>query len=477
MAYYKIEEDKKGRLKAHIQVSGKDVATGKLKVFVKKIYNDDGLTLAKFKKQVEKYAMEFSEEVVRAYEAGQNVGKSARNKVLTVNELATEWLEHIRNNLSINYYLRAKEVVRKFNNYLQVRGLVDKEISEITVRDVELFLKQYSGKTVEREPVVMMKQDLPKEVNFRQLARDGILTRCSSYGMRKKGNNILEETAKKVCDIYHLNFDDYFVRQEQQKGYSVKTIRGYRRILRTLFNEAVRYDWISKNPVCATKVTAGNNNSSLREVPEKEVFSRAETKEFLDVLDNRIPEEYIYKKLPLKMMLLTGVRTGEMSGLRWSDVDFEKGVIHVRRNRLVSKKFGVYEKDPKTKTSKRDIPMPKELIADLHEYYKWFEEADLNFASRLDDYYLASNIYREPLYPGVLGHWLKDIEREHDLKPVTCHGLRHTYCSLLLSQNVPIQTVSKYMGHSDSTVTLKVYSHFIPDTQDQAMDALSMVMG
>ena len=477
MAYHKIEEDKKGRLKARIQVSGKDIATGKLKVFVKKVYNDDGLTLAKFKKQVEKYAMEFSEEVARAYEAGQSVGKSARNKVLTVNELASEWLEHIRNNLSINYYLRAKEVVRKFNNYLQVRGLADKEISEITVRDVELFLKQYSGKTVEREPVVMMKQDLPKEVNFRQLARDGILTRCSSYGMRKKGNNILEETAKKVCDIYHLNFDDYFVRQEQQKGYSVETIRGYRRILRTLFNEAVRYDWIAKNPVCATKVTAGNNNSSLREVPEKEVFSRAETKEFLDVLDNRIPEEYIYKKLPLKMMLLTGVRTGEMSGLRWSDVDFEKGVIHVRRNRLASKEFGVYEKDPKTKTSKRDIPMPKELIADLHEYYKWFEEADPNFASRLDDYYLASNIYREPLYPGVLGHWLKDIEREYDLKPVTCHGLRHTYCSLLLSQNVPIQTVSKYMGHSDSTVTLKVYSHFIPDTQDQAMDALSMVMG
>ena len=366
--------------------------------------------------------------------------------------------------------------MRKFDNYLQVRGLADKEISEITVRDVELFLKQYSGQTVEREPVVMMKQDLPKEVNFRQLARDGILTRCSSYGMRKKGNNILEETAKKVCDIYHLNFDEYFIRQEQQKGYSVETIRGYRRILRTLFNEAVRYDWIAKNPVCATKVTAGNNNTSLREVPEKEVFSRAETKEFLDVLDNRIPEEYIYKKMPLKMMLLTGVRTGEMSGLRWSDVDFEKGVIHVRRNRLASKEFGVYEKDPKTKTSKRDIPMPKELIADLHKYYKWFEEADPNFASRLDDYYLASNIYREPLYPGVLGHWLRDIEREHDLKAVTCHGLRHTYCSLLLSQNVPIQTVSKYMGHSDSTVTLKVYSHFIPDTQDQAMDALSMVM-
>ena len=119
--------------------------------------------------------------------------------------------------------------------------------------------------------------------------------------------------------------------------------------------------------------------------------------------------------------------------------------------------------------------MTKELIEDLREYYKWFEEADPHFSSRLDEYYLASNMYREPMYPGVLGHWLKDIEREHGLKEVSCHGLRHTYCSLLLSQNVPIQTVSKYMGHSDSTITLKVYRHFIPDTQDMALDALSNI--
>ena len=87
--------------------------------------------------------------------------------MLTVRELSNEWLEHIKNNLSINYYLRAKEVVRKFDDYLLIRGLADKELSEITVRDVELFLKQYSSQNVEKEPVVRMKQDLPNEVNFR----------------------------------------------------------------------------------------------------------------------------------------------------------------------------------------------------------------------------------------------------------------------------------------------------------------------
>ena len=78
-----------------------------------------------------------------------------------------------------------------------------------------------------------------------------------------------------------------------------------------------------------------------------------------------------------------------------------------------------------------------------------------------------------PIYPHTLGYWLRTFEIENGFKHVSCHGLRHTYCSLLLSQNVPIQTVSKYMGHSDSTVTLKVYSHFIPDTQDKALNALA----
>ena len=172
-------------------------------------------------------------------------------------------------------------------------------------------------------------------------------------------------------------------------------------------------------------------------------------------------------------MLLTGVRTAELCGLRWSDVDFEKKVLHIRRNRLYSKDFGVYEKDPKTKTSVRDIPLPETLISDLKELMQWFRAADSDFDHRLDDYYVTVNLYRDPVFPHSVRQYLNFYERKWGTKHVTCHGLRHTYCSLLLSQNVPIQTVSKYMGHSDSTVTLKVYSHFIPDTQDSALNALN----
>ena len=101
--------------------------------------------------------------------------------------------------------------------------------------------------------------------------------------------------------------------------------------------------------------------------------------------------------------------------------------------------------------------------------------ADEHFDEKQDEYYLAVGLDRQPLYPHTIAHILTKLEAKYGFKHVSCHGLRHTYCSLLLSQNVPIQTVSKYMGHSDSTVTLEVYSHFIPDTQEKVVFALNNI--
>ena len=105
----------------------------------------------------------------------------------------------------------------------------------------------------------------------------------------------------------------------------------------------------------------------------------------------------------------------------------------------------------------------------IRKFFKSFFTPPLPFL------YLAVELDRQPLYPHTIAHILTKLEAKYGFKHVSCHGLRHTYCSLLLSQNVPIQTVSKYMGHSDSTVTLEVYSHFIPDTQEKVVFALNNI--
>lgn len=116
--------------------------------------------------------------------------------------------------------------------------------------------------------------------------------------------------------------------------------------------------------MCATKIGAGSSNTSLRAVPEKEVFSFKEAQEFLKMLDG-LSDDIINQRVCLKILLYTGIRNAELHGLRWSDIDLDNNVLHVRRNRLYSQEFGIYEKEPKTKTSIRDIPMPSSLVDDL----------------------------------------------------------------------------------------------------------------
>lgn len=470
MAYFKITPNKKGRLQARIQVSGKDINTGKNKLFVKTVYNENDLTEAKFRKFVEKESIAFEEDVKQAYEDYTEV---LRTKVLTFSELMQEWKASVKANLSINYYSRICEVEKQFTAFLMQQKLDKKPISAITVRDIQLFLNSFESYQSQSSLVKVIKP-FSKPVSFRQLEKEGIINRCSSYKMNAQGHNIRKSAALKICNYYNLNFYEYFEEISTTKQYSYETIKGKRRILRTLFNEAVRYEWISKNPVCATKIGAGNSNTCLKPVEEKEVFSILEAKRFLQQV-NAIPDYEQHKRVCIKLALLCGLRTAEIFGLKWDDIDFERNVVKIRRNRLYEAKIGYYEKEPKTKTSKRDVPMPNDLVKELQSYKNWFRIASPDFDDHPYDFYIASNLKREPLYIQALLNWVKQTEDACGLKHVSPHGLRHTYCSILLSNNVPIQTVSKYMGHSDSTITLQVYSHFIPDTQEKAVSAINSI--
>ena len=120
---------------------------------------------------------------------------------------------------------------------------------------------------------------MPDVVNGNQLDREKIISRSVLNKLKNKGANISLDKAQKICDYYGLSFDEYFaITKDYSKGYAYETIKGYRRVLRTVFNEAVRFEWITKNPVCSTKIGAINSNDSLRAINEKEVFSIQEAK-------------------------------------------------------------------------------------------------------------------------------------------------------------------------------------------------------
>ena len=80
-----------------------------------------------------------------------------------------------------------------------------------------MFLNSFEQKNGKQDNTVCLKKDLPKSISFRALARDGVITRCSSYGLKKKRNYIVRETAQKICKIHNLDFDEYFKPNEPQQ--------------------------------------------------------------------------------------------------------------------------------------------------------------------------------------------------------------------------------------------------------------------
>ena len=121
---------------------------------------------------------------------------------------------------------------------------------------MQLYLDTFGRKP--QAGLVKLKKDLPEKVNFRELARQNILTSNSAYRLKKLNANIRVKTAENICAFYNLNIKEYFQPVESEEFYAAETIKGVRRVLRAIFNEAIRYDWMTKNPVCATKIGVGD---------------------------------------------------------------------------------------------------------------------------------------------------------------------------------------------------------------------------
>lgn len=119
------------------ELYGNDLDSGGKRLYTKTVYNTDGLTESKFKKSVDRISVEFEASIEDSYRSGTT---SVMNGVLTFSQLSNEWITALENNLSESYYLRAVEVKEKFEAYLKEQKLYNRPVSDIKVRDVQMFL-------------------------------------------------------------------------------------------------------------------------------------------------------------------------------------------------------------------------------------------------------------------------------------------------------------------------------------------------
>lgn len=181
-------------------------------------------------------------------------------------------------------------------------------------------------------------------------------------------------------------------------------------------------------------------------------------------------------KSAMLLFLLTRFRRGEVAGLEWKDIDFEKSEITVCRSVTTVNGYGMIEKDFKTETSKRTLAVPEVLIETLKEYKEW----QINRRAELGDYmedndYLFTQENGKRLYPSTYTGWLNKMLREANIDHYSLHSLRHTNITLQIAAGVPIVTVAARAGHARASTTSDIYAYALRSTDKLAADKLGSI--
>ena len=187
-----------------------------------------------------------------------------------------------------------------------------------------------------------------------------------------------------------------------------------------------------------------------------------------------LEQEPMKWKTLVHLLLITGVRRGEVLGLKWDKVDFEGNRIFICNNILYRADVGIYESSPKTERSRRYVALPTETMQLLRRYRAWQAEERL----RLGEYYQNQGFVfaqdnGNPMHPDSVTNWLKKFSRCHDLPHINPHAFRHTMASMLYFNGVDSVSISKRLGHAQVSTTANIYAHVLEGADQRNADILS----
>lgn len=178
-----------------------------------------------------------------------------------------------------------------------------------------------------------------------------------------------------------------------------------------------------------------------------------------------------------RLALLTGLRRGELLGLRWQDVDLEQGAIHVQQTAQRIHGQGIVFRHPKTRLSRRSVALSPDAVGVLRKHRRAQAERRLLAGPAYHDHDLVfATGLGTPLEPGnVRRDWLR-IVKAADLEGLRLHDLRHAHATLMLRAGVHPKVVTERLGHASVNITLDTYSHVLPGLQEAAAAAIDRAL-
>lgn len=172
---------------------------------------------------------------------------------------------------------------------------------------------------------------------------------------------------------------------------------------------------------------------------------------------------------------MTGMRRGEVLGLRWKDIDFNNARIHVRQA-IVSVSYELIFSTPKNHRA-RVVDIDLETVEALRLHRKAQEvERDEWGNDYLDSDLVFCKENGEPLHPQTYSQAFERIVAKSDLPPIRLHDLRHTHATIALRAGIPTKVISERLGHENPAFTLKQYAHVIPGMQAEAAKQIASLI-
>ena len=191
---------------------------------------------------------------------------------------------------------------------------------------------------------------------------------------------------------------------------------------------------------------------------EVETYTEAEVQKILSgIAEDRLSHAW--------ELALSGLRRGEIAGLRWCDIDLEEETLKVANNRVDAAGKAV-ENDPKSEMSRRTLPLPDRLVSVLKAAKTRQARERLALGTGSWEY-VVCNEAGAPYHPQVLSRYWRQAARNAGVREIKLHAARHTCATLMHLQGVPVVVIAAWIGHKDANLTLQLYAH----SQDDALKA------
>lgn len=280
----------------------------------------------------------------------------------------------------------------------------------------------------------------------------------------------------RLQDITQLRVKD-LLKKLDENGFGYETKNKVRILILDMFNKAMIDEFINKNPAKSIKLTRD-------EKKDVRVLTPKEQTEFFDACKGTF-----YDNLFI-VAVTTGLRVGEISALRWEDIDFERNTIKVTRTLLYQKieelgdtKKTFHINPPKTKTSKRDVPMGRQCILALKKQYMQKNIIASKIPKKVDEKFqdlLFTTKYNTPINSQIMCDAIKRIVDEINLTKDTLeevdvfsmHCFRHTFATRCFEAGIQPKTVQAYLGHATLQMTMDLYTSVLDDHKQNEIDKL-----